>query len=191
MGCQAPAIDCFALLAQVAAEPQIDGPFVIRVVSRIVHILCAIILGGGLFYLRSILAPAGVEACFAERRSVWARWVGVATALLLVSGMFNYIVNIRDARSAGTELPTTYHALFGIKFILSLGVMFIAAILAGKTAAAERFRADMRKWLNIAWTAVMAIVVLAALMRTYHLRTPERADPLGALSGEAADGQES
>src|SRR5687768_176787 len=104
-----PGTDCLTLLAQVAAEPQIDGPFILRVVSRIVHILCAIIIGGGLFYLRAILAPAGVEACFADRRSVWARWVGVATALLLISGMFNYIVNIRDARAAGAELPTTYH----------------------------------------------------------------------------------
>jgi hypothetical protein len=70
--------------------------------------------------------------------------------------------------------------------------MFIAAILAGKTATAERFRADIRKWLNIAWTAVMAIVILGALMRTYHLRTPERADPPSPpIQGEAVDGQES
>ncbi len=155
-------------LAQAFAEPQIDGPFIIRVLSRIVHILCAIILGGGLFYMRSILAPSGASACFADRRSVWARWVGVATLLLTATGMYNYIVILRAARAAGAEMPVSYHALFGIKFLLALLVFFVAAILAGRTSAADRFRANLSRWLKLAWTAVMAIVVIGALLRTYH-----------------------
>jgi hypothetical protein len=58
--------------------------------------------------------------------------------------------------------------LFGIKFLLGLLVMFIAAILSGKTALAEKFRANMGLWLNLAWFAVVAIVVLAAMLRTLH-----------------------
>jgi hypothetical protein len=156
------------LFAQVANEPHIDGSFVLRVVSRVIHILCAIILGGGLFYMRSVLSPSGADACFADRRSVWARWVGAATFLALATGMFNYIVIVRGAREAGTSMPTSYHVLFGFKFLLALLVFFIAAILAGKTAAADRFRANMSQWLRIGWIAVIAIVVLGALLRTYH-----------------------
>ncbi len=161
--------DALLTLGQVAAEPQIDGPYVARVISRIVHILCAIILGGGLFYMRTILAPSGAAACFGDRRSVWARWVGIATFLLLASGLYNYVTIVRGEKAAGHALPTSYHMLFGIKFLLALLVFFIAAILAGRTSAAERFRANMARWLKIAWTAVMAIVIIGALLRTYHM----------------------
>jgi hypothetical protein len=162
------AIDAFTSLAQIAVEPQIDGPFIARVASRIIHILFAIILGGGLFYMRSVLSPSGAAACFADRRSVWARWVGVATFLLLASGLYNYVTIVRTAKDAGAAMPTSYHMLFGIKFLLALVVFFIAAILAGRTSTADRFRASMSRWLKIAWTAVMAIVIIGALLRTFH-----------------------
>jgi hypothetical protein len=162
--------DAFALLAQAAeaAEPQVDAAFTLRVLSRVFHIMFAIIIGGGLFYLRAVLAPAGADACYAGRRAVWARWVGVATLILIVTGMFNYITFIRDAKAAGAPLPSTYHMMFGVKFLLALFVFFVAAILAGKTALADKFRANMGQWLNFAWLAVMGIIVLGALLRTYH-----------------------
>jgi hypothetical protein len=52
--------------------------------------------------------------------------------------------------------------------LLGLGVMLIMSLVAGKTAAAERVRQDMSRWLNIAWTSVMAIVILGAMMRMMH-----------------------
>src|SRR5690606_26824005 len=63
-------IDALSLLAQAAAAgPQIDGAFAVRLLSRVLHISFAIIIGGGLFYLRTVLAPAGPDACFADRRT--------------------------------------------------------------------------------------------------------------------------
>ena len=147
---------------------EITGPYVIQLISRVLHILSAIILVGGLFYIRTILSPAGVDACFANRRGVWAKWVGIATLLLLATGIYNFMVIHGQASTPDGELPKTYHMLFGIKILLAVAVMFIAAILAGKTEAAERFRSRMGKWLNIAWLAAMAIVVLAAVLRTLH-----------------------
>lgn len=163
--------DAFALVAQAAeaaAAPQVDAAFTLRILSRVFHIMFAIIIGGGLFYLRAVLAPAGADACFAGRRSVWARWVGVATLFLIVTGMFNYITFVREAKAAGAPLPSIYHTLFGVKFLLALFVFFVAAILAGKTSLADKFRVSMAQWLNFAWLAVMAIIVIGALMRTYH-----------------------
>jgi uncharacterized membrane protein len=181
-------LERLAALAQAATQPAIDAALVTRIVSRILHILFAIILGGGLFYMRSILSPSGVEACFGDRRQVWARWVGLATFLLLATGMFNYIVIIREYREAGDKLPMSYHILFCVKFLLSLLVMFIAAILAGRTATADRFRANMRRWLNLAWTSVLAIVVIAALLRAHHVRRPPSAEPGPAQPVEALNG---
>jgi len=139
-----------------------------QVVSRVLHIVSAIILVGGLFYIRAVLAPAGVDACFAGRRAVWARWVGIATLLLLVSGFYNFMVIHAAAKADGAELPPTYQMLFGVKFLLALLVMFISALLSGKTELAERFRTNMSRWLNLGWLAALAIIVIAALLRTFH-----------------------
>lgn len=184
------ALEGIVTLAQATAEPQIDAAFVARVLSRIIHILCAIIVGGGVFYMRSILSPAGVDACFADRRSVWARWVALASFLLIASGLFNFMVIWSEYRAAGEKLPPTYHALFGIKVLLGLLVMFIASILAGKTATADRFRVNIGRWLNIAWTSVMAIVVIGALLRAHHVRRPPSVEPAAPANGEveAANG---
>ncbi len=155
------------LAADAAAS--MDAASSLRILSRALHIMGAIILGGGLFYIRTILSASGPEACFAGRRVAWARWVGIATALLLFSGLFNFIVILNKSKApGGTPLPSTYHMLFGIKTLLGLLVMFIAAILAGRTAAADRARANMRMWLNIGWVAVMAIIILGAVLRTLH-----------------------
>ena len=153
---------------------EMDGPYVVQLVSRVLHILSAIILVGGLFYVRTILSPAAASAenmsdtCFADRRAVWAKWVGIATLFLLVSGIYNLITIIGQAKADGIKLPPTYHILFGAKFLLALLVLFIAAILAGKTEAADRFRLQMKKWLNLAWLASVTIIVLAAILRTLH-----------------------
>jgi uncharacterized membrane protein len=158
----------FSVLGQ-AATPPVDAVLVTRVISRMLHILGAVIIGGGLFYIRTILSPTGVEACFAGRRVVWARWVGFATLLLLVSGIYNFIVILNQSKApGGTPLSPTYHMLFGIKTLLALVVMFVAAILAGRTAAAERARANMRMWLNIGWMCVLAIIALGAMLRALH-----------------------
>ncbi|MGI9430532.1 MAG: hypothetical protein ACR2NM_17865 [Bythopirellula sp.] len=165
----------FSAVAEPLWAVDITGPYVIQLVSRVLHILSAIILVGGLFYLRTVLAPAGDfspeqrnQACFADRRAVWAKWVGLASAFLIVSGLYNLMQILGQAKADGVELPPTYHMLFGIKFLLALLVMFIASILAGKTPLADRFRGQMRKWLNIGWLAAIATIVLAAILRTLH-----------------------
>lgn len=161
-------MDLSSQFVPIAADVVVDAHYITTIVSRVFHILGAIILGGGLFYLRSVLAPAGTDACFAGRRAVWAKWVAAAVVLLLVSGIYNFLIIYNAAKAAGEELPPTYHMLFGIKFLVGLFVMFLASILAGKTSAAEKFRAKNSLWLNVAWAAVLTIVVLGAILRSLH-----------------------
>jgi hypothetical protein len=116
---------------------------------------------------------------------VWARWVAAASFLLLASGLFNFVTIMRDYKEVGEKLPMSYHLLFGIKFLLGLFVMFVASILAGKTSAADRFRTNMPRWLNMAWTAVIAIVVIGALMRAHHVRQPPSAEPGAPANAQA------
>jgi putative copper export protein len=150
-------------------EPVMNAQMTFRIFSRALHLLFAIMLGGGLFYMRSVLAPSGAEAAFAGRRGVWMRWVMVASTFLLVSGMYNYLTIVWAAKEPGAKaLPTTYHILFAIKFALGLAVMFIASVVSGSSALADRARANLSRWLNIAWTCIMAIVIVGATMRMLH-----------------------
>ena len=156
-----------ATLAQ-AAMPQVDAQYVVLVLSRVLHLLSAMVLVGGLFYMRMVLAPAGSDACFAGRRVVWARWVGVASFFVLISGIYNLIITIRAAKLHDMPLPAIYHVLFGIKVLLALMLLFIMASLSGETKMAERFRGQMLRWLNIAWLTALCLVIIAAVLRTFH-----------------------
>jgi putative copper export protein len=157
--------------------PPMDGMYWLMLATRVLHILGAIILVGGLFYLRMIVnsAPASdkarsVDEIFAGSRGRWAMWVGIAALLLIATGLFNYFtfMQIYD------EFDGPYHMLFGIKFLLGLGVIFIASLLAGRTAAADRFRQGIRGWLAAAIVLGIAILIIAAMMRTMpHVPKPD------------------
>ena len=161
--------------------PEMDGTYWLLLISRVLHILGAVILVGGLFYLRMIVnsAPAddktrSVDELFAGSRGRWAMWVGIASLLLIATGLFNYIMFMRIY----DRFDGPYHMLFGIMFLLGLAVIFIASILAGRTAAADRFRQNIRGWLTIAILLSLAILIIAAVMRTIpHVPKP---DPEGA-----------
>ena len=151
-----------------AARPTVDAAYMLGITSRVLHILSAIVLGGGLFYIKTVFSRRSSDA-FADRRGAWAMWVGIASLLLILTGLYNFIAINNAVKAGGAKLPSTYHMLFGIKALLAIFVMFVGMILAGKTEAADKFRAAMPKWLNLGWAAVLAIVVLAAVMRSFSV----------------------
>ncbi|MCA9260411.1 MAG: hypothetical protein KDA61_14465 [Planctomycetales bacterium] len=156
------------LVGLLADMPTMDAKYLVGIVSRTFHITGALMLGGSFFYLKSVLGPAGADACFADRRKVFARWVHVAITLLLASGIYNFIAISGAAKASGSPLPAAYHALFGIKFLVGLLLMFVASLVSGRSSAAERARTNIEKWLGIGWSATLAIVVLGAILRSLH-----------------------
>ncbi len=156
----------FSLLA--AAELTMDGPYWISILSWVVHTSCAATILGGLIYLRFVLAPAAAEsddACevaYAGKRRTWALCIALCSALLLAGGIYNLLLFTDRYQN----LPKLYHPLFGVKFLLSLGVMFIAAIVAGKTKLAEKVRGKLTKWPNLAIVLALAVFVLGAVLRS-------------------------
>jgi uncharacterized membrane protein len=150
--------------------PALDGTFFLLLLSRILHILGAIILVGGLFYIRTIISPAAtppgtgpVDQLFGGPRAKWAKWVGIATALLLITGLFNYIMIIKQYE----RFAPSYHMLAGLKMLAALVVFLIAALLAGRTAAADAIRANFRTWLTFALLLGIITVMFGSLLRTY------------------------
>jgi uncharacterized membrane protein len=157
-------------LPQQSTMPQFDGTFWPMLGSRIIHILGAIVLVGGLFYLRFIISPvdtppgtAPVDQLFGGRRATWAKWVGIATALLLVTGFYNYIMIIKQ----NERMASSYHMVAGMKMLLAIVVFLLAALLAGRTAVADAMRQKWRTWLTLCLVLGIVTVAVGSFLRTY------------------------
>jgi uncharacterized membrane protein len=149
--------------------PHLDGMYWLLLASRVLHILGAIVLVGGLFYLRMIVVPsvasgssASADAWFGGRRAAWAKWVGIATLALIATGVFNYL----EIRSA-YDLATSYHMIAGIKILLALVLIFLASLLAGRSAAANQLRQRMKFWLSVCLIVGIVTVILGSVLRSY------------------------
>lgn len=173
-----------ALIAK--AQVTFDGAYAAALLSRVVHTTCAATLFGGLIYLRFVLAPAAAEgdaesALFAGRRKAWALCVATCTGLLLLSGIYNLVVIMVTYKN----LPALYHPLFGVKFLLAIGVMAIMAFIAGKTSLAEKLRGSLKFWLNVALVLAVSVYLLGAMLRSFRDVPEARADE--ARAAAAAD----
>jgi uncharacterized membrane protein len=156
------------LLVAAGSMPHFDGMYWLLLASRVLHILGAIVLVGGLFYLCMIVAPAlsaggaNADAWFAGRRGAWAKWVGIATLILLVTGFFNYFEIVK-----ANDLATSYHMIAGIKILLALVVVFLASLLAGRSPAADQLRQRMKFWLGLCLLIGILVVILGSVLRSY------------------------
>lgn len=146
---------------------------------RWAHILAAMVAVGGLFYARFGLLPA-MQVLDEETRDKlhdgirkrWLPWVIGSITLLLASGLANFLL-FNDAAQAwddGTWMKSTkYHALFGVKFLLALGVFYFASGLVGRGEGTAWMRANRGKWLSVTLLLAVAIVMLSGWMRGLHV----------------------
>jgi uncharacterized membrane protein len=156
------------LLFAQQTMPTMDGMYWLNLLSRVLHIMGAIILVGGLIYLRTVVMPSAaaanattVDEKFGGLRSKWAMWIGIATALLLVTGIWNLIVMFRTY-----ELAKSYHMLLTLKILAGLALFGLAALVAGRTPAAEVIRGKMRMWVGLCIAIGVLTVALGSLMRS-------------------------
>ena len=168
------------LLAQQTQMPTLDSTYWIMLVSRILHILGAIVLAGGLFYIRYVVSPMSAppgtqptDQFFGGRRAAWAKWVGISTALLLVTGFWNYV-----QFSKTYDLAKSYHMVLGFKILAAILVFLLAALLAGRTNAANSIRQNWRLWINVCLLLAVITVIIGSVLRTYpHNRKIDAAEP--------------
>jgi uncharacterized membrane protein len=153
----------------------------LMLVARVLHILGAIIIVGGLFYLWAVVTPSSPlppserpgerssssDHFFGGRRASWAKWLGIASALLLITGLWNFVNMVKF-----NQLHWSYHMLGLFKIILGLALMFLAALLAGRTNAADSIRKKWRQWLTVCLILGVITVAIGSVMRTYN-RTPK------------------
>ena len=158
------------LIAQQSNPPQFDSMFWVLLFSRVCHILGAIILIGGVFYIRTIISPtstapgtAPVDQLFGGRRAAWAKWVGIATGLLIFSGFFNFYMIMKQ----NERMAWSYNMIFGLKFIAAVVVFALAALLAGRTSIAEALRQKWRMWLGVCLAVSILTVALGSVLKSY------------------------
>lgn len=142
---------------------------------RWMHILAAVSAVGGAIYARFALLPSldllGLESRASLMTAVRGRWAKVVMAailFLIVSGLWNFFLNVNLFKSAGEKLPPIYQALFGIKFLLALGIFFLASALNGRGAATEKFRVNSRLWLNVTIALAIGVILISGVMRSIH-----------------------
>jgi uncharacterized membrane protein len=186
-------------------------------VLRWAHVLAAIVAMGGLVFARFGLLPAIAplepevrDAIHDRIRRAWLPWVTGAIALLLATGLANFLLfNARvKAEGWGGGLwmrETSYHALFGAKFLLALVAFYFASALVGRGAGTQWVRNDRAKWLSVTIGLTLAVVLLSGWMRQLHTgpniglgadggvmieRAPRDARPADAEASNGQEGQE-
>ena len=149
----------------------LNAATLLPLVSHILHVVGAVILVGGIVYLRTVVAPGAalgegdpVDRLYSGRRTAWARWVGIATGLLLATGIINIVLVMKTY----PNLSGSYRAMLGAKIVLALVVMFLAAILAGTTPAALELRKAAQGWLTVALVSGLVVIILASALRLFR-----------------------
>jgi len=146
-----------------------DSELILPIVARWAHILAAVVVVGGLVFVRLILAPAAQatldeDGRSALRRAITARWkpvVWACIALLLVSGFYNFAtISLAKAKEAAV-----YHPLFGIKFLAALVVFFIASVLVGRSKATEKLRARSPSLLAAAIASAVVVILVSGVLK--------------------------
>jgi len=99
-------------------------------------------------------------------RSNWSKMVFGAIFFLLVSGIYNFITTIKSFDDHVNK--SLFHMLFGIKFLLALGVFFIGSALAGRSKATQKIRDNTVFYLTINAVLAVTVVCLSGVLRALH-----------------------
>src|SRR5205085_8609678 len=144
-----------------------DSLFLLLLLLRYMHILGAIALMGGTIFMRFALRPVVVglppetrTAIHEQVRSRWSKFVMLASALLLISGITNLALAGRYNFEPVVGMPKGYHMVVGVKFLLALPIFFIAALMTGRSGLAKRIRANGELWMNVNLTLGLVVVLM-------------------------------
>lgn len=139
----------------------------VSLVLRLLHILPAVFLAGGILFMWSALLPglSGLDeetrkSVFGAVRGKWAKVVMTCSALLLATGLYNAVLNIIKY-----DYETPYHIFVTLKLVLAIAIMFITARLSGRSESAEKFREKMPFWMTVNTALVFVLIFIASSMK--------------------------
>ncbi|HEY2411077.1 MAG TPA: hypothetical protein VGI40_02480 [Pirellulaceae bacterium] len=163
----------------------------VLLILRYMHILGAIALMGGTIFMRFALRPVVVglapdtkAAIHEQVRTRWSRFVMLASALILISGIAN--LGLASRYEIDPVFGMSYHMVVGIKFLLALPIFFIAALLSGRTNAAKRMQENAEFWMNLNLTLALVMVLMGGYLK-FVPRKPKAEKPVQATTWRAGD----
>lgn len=141
----------------------------VKVVLRWAHILAAVVAVGGAVFMRFVVAPSVRSSLDSEQHARlaeqiaprWRRIFMICIGVLLLSGLANFFL-VSMPKAEGVPL---YHALFGTKFLLAMGVFFLGSALVGRSPAFAGLRADMPRWLAINVVLGVVVILISGVLR--------------------------
>ena len=145
-----------------------DSVALTPLVMRWIHLLSAVMAGGGILFYWIVLAPAIRKALTPEqgtalRDAVMRRLkmiVHPSIVLFLISGFYNYLVVLRPLHDG----QAIYHALFGVKFLLAIAVFALAIVLTSTRKWSEKLRNGKLGWMLLS-IGVIAVVLIGGYMK--------------------------
>jgi uncharacterized membrane protein len=142
---------------------------ILPIVARWAHVLSAIVAVGGSFFALVMVLPALSKNLDAESaakvhgaiRGRWQKIVHTAILLFLASGFYNYLAITRHLHP---DQPL-YHMLFGIKFLLAIGVFGFALVLTSRKSSVVASPERRKKFLTLLVMLAVAIVLISGVMK--------------------------
>ena len=147
---------------------------------RLLHILPAVFLAGGIFFMWTSLLP-GIHSLDAETkkavsdgvRGKWAKIVMICSALLLISGFYNAVANIK-----AYEYALPYGAFVAVKLVLGVAIMFINRSSEGDTMRA--FELEFSAWRTVRKSSLSPSRARCNASRT--MRSARNGDPMSSMA---------
>jgi uncharacterized membrane protein len=162
----------------------------LAIILRWLHILSAAATVGGTLLIRTALLPSAMDLPEEARRKIldgvrarWSKIVHLAILLLLVTGFANFFLYGMRLFPSGTVESKLYNALFGVKFLLAIGVFGLAEVLLGRSSTAEKMRLKAKLWNSVALVLLVLIVCISGVMSRMHTRPNEAVQaPVAAVA---------
>ncbi len=141
-------------------------------ISTLIHLIVAVLVAGSVMIQWRAVHPAVTAEEGGDRvkegiRRRWAPFVHAGSLLLILTGLYQLMVHglaTADYQKTLEDGGMPYHMLFGIKFLLAIGVLFIAAAMVGRSEALAGIRRNGGTWLGIAVILVIAVIVISRLL---------------------------
>jgi uncharacterized membrane protein len=168
-----------------------DSLFFVNLLLRYLHIFGAITLMGGTIFMRLALLPT-LQSLDGDKkaavhdgvRSRWAMVVGIASGMLLISGIANLGLAARYDYHVPGDL--SYSMLGGIKLVLALPIFVLAALLMGKTSLAKKVQANAAMVLNINLLLAVILVLIGGWLKFSTKELKEKYRPSVVPAASAA-----
>ena len=147
-----------------------DPMFPVLLILRYMHILGAIALMGGTIFMRFALAPSVATLDGATKinlhdnvRARWSKFIMIASALLLISGIAN--LGLASQYTFEPVFGMSYSMVAGIKMLLALPIFFFASVLAGRSATAKKFQQNAVFWMNVNLALALTMVLIGGVLK--------------------------